>query len=455
MNRILTYLVTIIFCSVGIQTIASAKIPIPKDPKSQKLMLDSLKYDLREAKLNTNDKAKPDFAAARRHLEHAFRNPYGQNNIEVLLQAANTEYQCFQAERNKPATGGKMDDKVIYASTAAGFQYYCDAYKLLRHPVSGKGEAISKKNMMQIQSNAYDLFRCTQGFRATAGFYYKAKDWKKAHHFFRMALETIDCELLKDYAASHYAVREDFAKFRTDSIRKHLVYSCAVAAVSMGDHPLAIGELERAKFTGIQPNRVRQQLCKEYLAIRDTVGYERSLQESISLLPKEAWYSERLLNLYLVRNEHDKALGIIDKVIEHNPSNAHNIELKGQLLDEAGKEAEAEVAFLQAIVFDTTLLVSYSSLGRFYFNRAIAAEDKMVEARQFDAIYETVVPLYEAALPYYNKAFDNDKERKDESIASAIRTILYKRFQSPKCRNPKPLIRRYNEVSRAYGMATI
>ena len=77
----------------------------------------------------------------------------------------------------------------------------------------------------------------------------------------------------------------------------------------------------------------------------------------------------------------------------------------------------------------------------------------MVEARQFSKIYDVVVPMYEKALPYYNKAFENDKERKDESIALAIRTILYKRFQSPKCRNAKQLIRRYNEVSRAYGMS--
>lgn len=450
MTKILRYTILSILCAACAQVCA---VTTPQK-KAEKLMRDSLKYDLREARLNTNDKSKPDFAVARRHLEHAFKNPYGKGNPDVTLQAAHTEYQCFQTERNRPASGGRMDEKVIYASTAAGFLYYSEAYQMLKHPAKGVPPA-SQKVLQQIRINAYDLFRSTQGFRATAGYYFRAKDWKNAHHYFKMALESIDSEMLKDYALVQAGVKEDFAKFRTDSIRKHLVYSCAVTAVQMGDHPLAIRELEVAKYSGIQPNRVRQQLCKEYLAIKDTVGYERTLEEGLGLLPDEPWYAESLLNLFLVRNEHQKALGIIDRVIENKPGNASTIELKGQLLDESGDVANAEVAFLQAIVFDTTLVVSYSSLGRILFNRAIAAENEMVEARRFDEIYDTVVPLYEKALPYYDRAYINDKERKDESIASAIRTILYKRFQSPKCRNAKQLIRRYNEVSRAYGMSTL
>ncbi len=425
-------------------------------PKAQKAYRDSLKRDLREARFNTNDKSRPNFTEARKYLEHALQNPLGKENPEVILQAAHTEYQCFHNERNRPANGGKMDEKVIYASTASGFNYYSQAYRMYRHPAKGTTfQQPNAKAYLQMRSNAYDLYRSTQGFRATAGYYAKQKDWKQAHHYYKMALEAMDSEILLDYARSNYAVKVDFDKFRSDSIRQRLLYSCAVAAVQMKDHELAVQELEAAKFSGIEPNRIRQQLCKEYLLLKDTLGYERSLLEAINLLPQESWYPENLLNLYLSRNRHAQALSIIDKVIALNPNNARTYELKGQLLDEAGDVDGAVTAFMSAITIDSTLVVSYSSMGRIYFNRAIEAENALVEARQFDQIYSVAVPLYEAALPYYNKAYDNDKDRKDESIASAIRTILYKRFQSPKCRNPKPLIRRYNEVSRAYGLSTM
>ncbi len=439
---------------LGTQVTVAEVAPVDRlSPKEQKAYRDSLKRDLREARFNTNDKSKPNFGEARRYLEHALQNPYGKNNPEVILQAAHTEYQCFQTERNRPANGGKMDEKIIYASTATGFNYYCQAYQMYRHPA--KGTTIQQPNAkayLQMRSNAYDLYRCTQGFRATAGYYAKQKDWKQAHVYYKMALSAMDSEILRDYARSNYAVKLDFDKFCSDSIRQRLLYACAVTAVQMKDHELAVQELEVAKFSGIEPNRIRQQLCKEYLALKDTAGYERALLEATNLLPKEPWYPENLLNLYLARNRHAQALSIIDRVIELSPRNARTLELKGQLLDEAGDLDGAIIAFMTAINMDSTLVVSYSSMGRIYFNRAIEAENDLVEARLFDKIYTVAVPLYEEALPYYNKAFENDKDRKDESIASAIRTILYKRFQSPKCRNPKPLIRRYNEVSKAYGL---
>lgn len=443
---------------MGVQTVVVAGgAPMQKlTAKEQKAYRDSLKRDLREARFNTNDKSKPNFGEARRYLEHAFQNPFGKENPEVILQAAHTEYQCFHTERNRPANGGTMDEKIIYASTAAGFNYYSQAYQLYRHPA--KGTIIQQPNAktyMQMRSNAYDLYRCTQGFRATAGYYAKQKDWKQAHFYYKMALEAMDSEILRDYARSSYAVKLDFDKFSNDSIRQRLIYARAVAAVQMKDHALAVQELEVAKFSGIEPNRIRQQLCKEYLALKDTAGYERALLEAIHLLPQEPWYPENLLNLYLHNNKHAQALSIIDKVIELSPRNARTLELKGQLLDEAGDLDGAVTAFMSAITIDSTLVVSYSSMGRIFFNRAIAAEDALVESRKFDEIYKVAVPLYEEALPYYNKAYENDKDRKDESIASAIRTILYKRFQSPKCKNPKPLIKRYNEVSKAYGMSTL
>lgn len=449
----------LLFCLVFRAAGSVAAPLIPKGTASEKelkLLRDSLKHDLKEARINSNDKTSPNFTAARNSLAHAFKNPYGKNNPEVYLQAANTEYLCFQTERNKPASGGKMDEKIIYVSTAAGFQYYAKAYRMYRDPKIAKSVSQpSAKAFQQMRSNAYELYRSTQGFRATAGYYFKQKDWKSAYSYFKLASESLDCDMLTDYANSNPAMKADFEKFRIDSIRQQLIYSCAVTAVLLEDHPLAVKELEAARFTGIEPNRVRQQLCKEYLALHDTVGYERSLRDGVAVLPTEPWFAENLLNLYLAQNDHQQALSVIDLVIKNAPDNAHNIELKGQLLDETGQTEDAEGVYKLAILHDSTLLVSYSALGRIYFNRAIELENHMIEARQFDRIYEVVVPRYELALPYYEKAYQNDKERKDSSIAAAIRTILYKRFQSPKCKNAKALIRRYNEVSRAYGMTEL
>ncbi|MBR0038132.1 MAG: hypothetical protein IJP70_10925 [Bacteroidales bacterium] len=449
--------------SVEARTVAVPSEPEPaaslskEEQKERKAMRDSLKFWLKNARYYTNNKSAPDFNKARTYLDKCFQSPMGKDNLQVFRQAANTEYLCFQTERNKPASNKNIDVKVIYASTSAGFQYYSKAYRMSvrASETQEKGKSLSKKELQLMQDQAYDLFRTTQGFRANAGYYYKQKDYKQAHTYFALAKEALDDEMLLAYANSNAAMKADFDKYRTDSIRKQLIFSCAVTAVQIDDDSLMIAELEAAKTVGIESNRIYQQLCQKYLALGDTVRYEKTLIEADSVIEDEAWFAQNLLNLYLGRGDHKKALTVIDDVIQNTPGNARNVELKGRLLDEAGNLFGAEQAYQTAIGMDTTLLISYSSLGRIYYNRAVEREQYMIEQREFDDIYDVCVPLYELALPYYYKAFENDTERTDESIPEAIRTILFKRFQSPKCKNPRPLIKKYNEVSQAYGWRTL
>lgn len=435
----------------------SAEQMTKEERKALKAQRDSLKSWLKNARYYTNNRTARNFDTARKYLEKCLKSPLGKDNVVVYLQAANTEYQCFQTERNKPASNKSMDVKVIYASTSAGFQYYSKAYQMAMHPAAAQEQKkpLATKVLIQMRNEAYDLYRTTQGFRANAGYYYNQKDYKQAYTYFMLAQSAMDDEILTSYAHLNTQMRADFAKFTTDSIRNQLIYSCAVTAVQMGGDSLIIAELEKAKTTGIETNRIYQQLCQKYLSLADTLHYEQTLIEGDSAVSTEPWYAQNLLNLYLSQANHSKALSVIDEVIEDTPENAKNVELKGRLLDEAGRTHEAEQEYLKAIAMDSTLLISYSSLGRIYFNRAVEREQQMIEQRLFDEIYDECVPMYELALPFYNKAFENDKDRTDSSIPEAMRTILFKRFQSPKCKRPRPLIRRYNEVSKAYGWSTL
>jgi len=321
--------------------------------------------------------------------------------------------------------------------------------------ILAKNSQLTPKQMQQLRGNAYELFRATQGFRATAGYYYKKQDWASSHKYFRMGLEALDCPLLTDFARTNEAMSRDFDRFRNDSVRHKLMYSCAVTAVKMGDHLLAIRELEAVKRCGIETNLVYQQLSLEYEAVGNLEGFERTLREGMSILPDSVWYPQNLLNLYLSQHKLSKALPMADEVIALSPKMASTYELKGRLLEELGQVEEAEEAYVVALELDHLLLQSNVNLGRIYFNRAVSQEEAYIEARKFDAIYKEVVPLYEKALPYYYQAYELDLKREETSIATAIRTILYKRFQNPKCKEAKQLIKKYNEVSTAYGMPVL
>lgn len=441
MRKYLLILICLLFC--GAAAFADSV------DKAQRAQADSLKSALKEARRYATDKSSPNYVKARAALKKAFDNPLGKENADVLLLAGQTEYWCFQTERNKPASGKKIDEKVIYQSTADGFSYLDQVYELYTEDEKSHP---SKKVIGQIQQQAYELYRATQGFRATAGFYYKQKDWKKAHHFFSLALHSLDCPMLVDYAASNAAMKSDFATFGTDSIRTQLMYSCAVTAVMMEDHQQAVVELEAVKDRNFETNKIYQQLIKEYLILGDTAHYTSTLRQGMYAVPDEPWYCQNLLNLYIERQQMDSALVIVEHLIRTTPGNAVNVEMKGRILEETGNIIAAEQAYKTAVALDSTLLISNMNLGRIYFNRAIAREDAYIAARRYSEIYNDIVPLYEEALPFYWRAYENDKARSNKTIAEVIRIILFKRFQNPRCKNYKELIQKYNEVSRAYGL---
>lgn len=441
MRKYLLILFSLLFC--GAAAFADSV------DKAQRAQADSLKSALKEARRFATDKTSPNYDKARTAMKKAFVNPLGKENADVLLLAGQIEYWCFQTERNKPASGKKTDEKVIYLSTADGYSYLDQAYDLF---LAEENSHPSKKVISQIQQQAYELYRATQGFRATAGFYYKQKDWKKAHHFFSLALHCLDCRLLTDYAASNAAMKADFATFGTDSIRTQLLYSCAVTAVMMEDHRQAIADLEAVKNRGFETNKIYQQLSKEYLVEGDSANYISTLKQGMVVVPDEPWYCQNLLNFYIERQQMDSALVVVEQLIRTTPGNAVNVEMKGRILEETGNILGAEQAYKTAVSMDSTLLISNMNLGRIYFNRAIAREDAYIAARRYSEIYNDIVPLYEEALPYYWKAYENDTARSNATIAEVIRTILFKRFQNPRCKNYKELLKKYNDVSRAYGL---
>lgn len=441
MRKYLLILICLLFC--GTAAIADSV------DKAQRAQADSLKSALKEARRYATDKSSPNYDKARASLKKAFNNPLGKENADVLLLAGQTEYWCFQTERNKPASGKKIDEKVIYQATADGYSYLDQAYDL--YTDDDKGHP-SKKVISQIQQQAYELYRATQGFRATAGFYYKQSNWKKSHHFFSLALHCLDCRMLTDYAASNAAMKADFATFGADSIRTQLMYSCAVTAVMMEDHQLAAVELEAVKSRNFETNKIFQQLSKEYLILGDTANYISTLRQGMTVVPDEPWYCQNLLNFYIEHQQMDSALVIVEQLIRTTPGNAVNVEMKGRILEETGNLLGAEQAYRTAIALDSTLLISNMNLGRIYFNRATAREDAYIAARRYSEIYNDIVPLYEEALPFYWRAYESDKARSNKTIAEVIRTILFKRFQNPRCKNYKELIQKYNEVSRAYGL---
>lgn len=141
-----------------------------------------------------------------------------------------------------------------------------------------------------------------------------------------------------------------------------------------------------------------------------------------------------------------------DRCISVDSLDAQTLGVRGQLYEMRGEIERALADYLKSYDLDSTQATVCSYLGRIYFNRAVKERQRLYDARLFKEVDAAIQPLYEEALPWYQRAYHNDEMRLDRSIPTAIREILYSRFTQAKCPNRAELIAQYDEVSRAYGM---
>jgi len=410
-----------------------------------------LTNNLKQAKKLYSDAEKPNIAAAREQIAAAMKNSqYKANEADVLFEAANVEYACFDIERNKPAKGGTMDEPTIYAATEKAYDYYTQAYNAYNTP-DAKGKT-NPKNNKAIAEKAWTLFSATGGFRANAGYAYSQQDWAAAHKYFDMSLKATDAQLTKDYLKANPLAEVEYGFYDADSTRTQTKFNRAVTSVYLENHKAAIEELAMIKDKGYETNVVYQELCRQYVAVGDSEAFKNLLVEGIKVMPNEPWYSQNLMNIYLDNKDYDGAALIIDDIIKADPENPAYINLKGQLVELQGDNDSAQGYFEKALSLDPTNGDINSNLGRVWYNKAADIENQYFDKRQYEKADTESMPVYLKALKYYESAFAFDTDRSDKTIANAMRTILYKQFGKPNCPNKQELIDQYNEVSVAYGL---
>ena len=416
------------------------------DPKADQK---ELVKNLKEAKVLSLINQKPNFEQARKKIKAAMRNSqYEVNKADVLYEAGNVEYNCYETERNKPASGAKINLSVLYPATEKGFRYLSEAYNIYNTP-NAEGKVI-KKNNSAIQKKAWALFHATDGFRANAGQSYQNKDWKTAHKCFNLFLAAIESPVINDYVK----MKPVLDLYQADSTVFQVKYFRAVCALKMDSTELAIHDLDAIKLNDYEQNTVLQELSKLYLSTNNRDGYEETLRLGLKYLPQEPWFARNLVNLYLNEKFYNEANEVVDHLMEVDGDNPANLSLKGQLVELSGNDKDALELYEMSYALDSMNVTINSNIARVYFNQATFIENEYFEQRLYEDAYMMSIPTYIKSMEYYKKAFELDESHKDQTIAKAIRTITYKQFSRADCPNQAELIDLYNKVSRAYNMET-
>lgn len=356
-------------------------------------------------------KGNKDFADARALIKGALENEETKDDAKTWFVAGFVEDQQFSAERTKQILGTTPDEPVMYKALKSILPYFEKAYELDQLP-DAKGK-IKPKHTKDIKSiiSANHVYYINGG-----AYYFDQRDYKEAYDFFEQYLYISDLDMFKGER-----VAERDSNFMT------VQFYAAVAATQLGDSKLAIEALERAKNTDFRQNDVYQYLCYEYDQAKDSVNFERTLNEGFKKFPEEKYYLLNLINIYIYSNRNDEAINFLNTAIASDPNNAELYTVMGRVYETGLKDyANAETFFQKAADIDPENADIIANLGRVYYNQGVNKQGEANLINDNKLYQEELVKakdLFKKALPYFEKVHKLKPE--ESEYMTALRGIYY------------------------------
>lgn len=360
---------------------------------------------------------KADFTEARALIKGALENPETKDDAQTWYVAGFIEDQQFSAERTKQILGQQPNEPVMYDALIAILPYFKKAYELDQLPnEKGKIKPKYSKDIKSILSADHVYY-----FNGGA-YYFDQKDYKKAYDFFNQYLEISELPMFEGTQTAE-----------KDSTFMTVQFYAAVAATQLGDSPTAIKALERAKDTDFRQNDIYQYLAYEYQQAKDTVNFEKVLEEGMAKFPNEEYYLMNLINNYIYSGRNEKAIEYLNTAIAKDPNNSQLYHVMGMVYETGLKDyANAEKFFSKALELNPEAVESLSSLGRVYYNQGVnkQGEANMInDSKKYQEELTVAKDLFKKALPYFEKAHQLKPDESEYKIA--LRGIYYNLNMGP------------------------
>ena len=365
--------------------------------------------------ISKGDKA--DFTEARALIKGALENPETKDDAQTWYVAGFIEDQQFSAERTKQILGQQPNEPVMYDALIAILPYFKKAYELDQLPnEKGKIKPKYSKDIKSILSADHVYY-----FNGGA-YYFDQKDYKKAYDFFNQYLEISELPMFEGTQTAE-----------KDSTFMTVQFYAAVAATQLGDSPTAIKALSRAKDTDFRQNDIYQYLAYEYQQAKDTVNFEKVLEEGMAKFPNEEYYLMNLINNYIYSGRNEKAIEYLNTAIAKDPNNSQLYHVMGMVYETGLKDyANAEKYFSKALELNPEAVESLSSLGRVYYNQGVnkQGEANMInDSKKYQEELTVAKDLFKKALPYFEKAHQLKPDESEYKIA--LRGIYYNLNMGP------------------------
>lgn len=184
---------------------------------------------------------------------------------------------------------------------------------------------------------------------------------------------------------------------------KHLptaAYYAVYSGYKMKDPKATLHHSYEALKDTVHYNYMLQYLAETYMLEKDTARYVASLKEGFKRVPTFPYFFPRLVEYYVVRNQLDSAMTVVNEALTVVPDSDVYLAAKSNLLLEQGKLQECIEVSKKVIEVNQKLGDSYYNAGICYFNLAVEQDKNSHNSRK---VKEQVEANYKKALPYLVK----------------------------------------------------
>ena len=184
---------------------------------------------------------------------------------------------------------------------------------------------------------------------------------------------------------------------------KHLptaAYYAVYSGYKMKDPKATLHHSYEALKDTVHYNYMLQYLAETYMLEKDTARYVASLNEGFKRVPTFPYFFPRLVEYYVVRNQLDSAMKVVNEALTVVPDSDVYLAAKSNLLLEQGKLQECIEVSKKVIEVNQKLGDPYYNAGICYFNLAVEQDKNSHNSRK---VKEQVEANYKKALPYLVK----------------------------------------------------